>query len=156
MPAPTTTPAATPAATSTTPKKVSKKQIAIAVIGVLLIIFFTWPAKTEEEKAREASKQVAPESQPTSGVVIAIPGVWQGFTCVDGTKHANYNILVDNVYWEVRFDRDDNRIRPMYPRNLNPGSYDKVPVSANVFEFRIKPGQVKSAPIAWSLNNRRT
>ena len=97
------------------------------------------------------------KSQPTSGVIDAVPGVWQGFTCLDGTKHIDYSILVDDVYWEVRFDRDDRRIHPMYPRNFKAGSHDEVTASANVVEFRIKDGQAaKSAPIAWSINNKRT
>ncbi len=151
---PVATPAATPAA-ATPPQKVSKKMIWIAIIGALIITYLSWPEQTAEEKARAASKQNTAASQPTSGVIDAVPGVWQGITCLDGTKQISYSILMDNVYWKVRFDHDDRRIRSMYPRNFNPGSVDPVTVPCNTVEFMIITGQVaSSAPIAWSFVNK--
>jgi len=87
---------------------------------------------------------------------MAVPGKWQEVVCLDGSKHIDFSILVDNVHWLVRMDRDDNRVYNMYPRNWKPGSHLEITNSANVVEFSIKPGQaVEKAPIAWSINNNR-
>ena len=157
MATPTTTPAAT--ATPTKPSKMRQalNWVGFAVIPIIILLTVLFSTlRTEDNVGQAAGTQTASATQPTSGIITAVPNQWQGAISLDGTKQFGYTILVDDVYWLVRYDHDDNRIVKMYPRNYAPGSSLHISNACNVVEFSIVAGQrAEQAPIAWSLTNRK-
>ncbi|MEI7462839.1 MAG: hypothetical protein WCK03_00405 [Candidatus Taylorbacteria bacterium] len=170
--APTTAPAAppatrAPAATTTTPvavvpKKMSalQKWLMLLVSLVTLVIFMpkcNSGAVGEEKLSHKMNPTVKQNFNRAerSGVIIAVPGKWQGVTGFQG-KRIDMTIEVDDVHWLVRFDCDDNRIYKIYPRNWRENSHLENNNGFDTMEVSIEPGQkITEAPIAWAISERR-
>lgn len=168
MAATTTTASTTTAAPASAPvkPKIKKGRIWIAVIVGLLIILALVKSSSlssgssgsdgikYELRVNDLVKQSYTRAQQ-SGVIIAVPDKWQGVTAFNG-KRIDMDILVDDVHWIVRFDRDDSRIFKIYPRNWREKSHLENTVIFNTMEVKIEANQkVAEAPIAWAISEAR-
>ena len=175
MAKPTTAPtAATPApaaATTTTapapviPKpgmnKTTKWLLILVPLVIIMFMSKSSPSGSSgsdgikyELKVNDLVKQSYTRAQQ-SGVIIAVPDKWQGVTAFNG-KRIDMDILVDDVHWIVRFDRDDSRIYKIYPRNWREKSHLENTVIFNTMEVKIGANQkVTEAPIAWAISEAR-
>ena len=81
---------------------------------------------------------------------------WLGLSCFNLNKTITYYVLTDGVSWQVRFDRDTNKIYTLHPRNGN-GRHEKfqIPYAPNRTEWRVEPGQKTTrADIQWFISER--
>lgn len=107
--------------------------------------------KKQDEAARKQSEhELIP--QPMNAV-ISIDETWRGVVCLDPRMRIDSKILTDDVYWEIRYDKDDKKIYKLYPRNRDAKAHFEYPVGANVMEWRVSPGQpIKTALMAYSIH----
>ncbi len=162
VPATPVVPAA-PAATAVTPKrKLSKiEKLLLILVPVIIIIIFMPKCNSGAAGEEKLSHKMNPTVKQNfnraerSGVIIAVPGKWQGVTGFQG-KRIDMTIEVDDVHWLVRFDCDDNRIYKIYPRNWRENSHLENDNGFDTMEVSIEPGQkITEAPIAWAISERR-
>lgn len=94
--------------------------------------------------------------QPREGTIEIDSTTWRGMFC-GSSDCLDSKILTDDVWWEVRMDKDDNRIIPLYPKNWDKKKFVVVPEAqgANYLEWRIKPGQqISHGIIAFALHKK--
>lgn len=160
----------------------SKKTLMIVgSIVILLLTLILIPSKKDEPSQNKSVEGSSPFHSPTDLVEVR-PGVfvnrgiksipaqardemkiqsgvmeinnrdWRGVVNNDDRMRIDAKMLTEGVHWEVRLDRDDRRIHPMYPKGWKPGSHLEITNDFSVMEWRIKSGQEKDrAEIAWSI-----
>ena len=127
------------------------------VLG-LIIYGIGWAIHAPASKERGSSGNTT-SIQPlaTSGIVEINDREWKGAKCDDPNMHFVWNMLTDDVRWEVRLNRDDNRVFPCYPANWKPGSSLNITVPFNVVEWRIVPGQaITKGSVSWSVKPKNS
>ncbi len=126
--------------------KNNKKWGALIVGTIMAIVLWGYgyfkyhPAPQEQPMLPVVA--VSTQKQPLRGQIELNSTTWQG-VIVDSTECVDAKNLTDNVWWEMRLDKDDGRIFRLYPRNWNEKSILKIPDSkgANIVEWRIVAGQ---------------
>lgn len=136
-------------------KGLSTKQLMFG--GAALIILVVWLFSPSSPSSPDNKQSNA---QQNSGVIEIDSNEWRGVTCLDSTRRVDGSILTDEVWWEVRLDKDDRTIHQLYPRHMKPGSHWEIPNEFNVMEWRVSPNPTLNPPgtkarIAWSISPRR-
>ncbi|MEI6304593.1 MAG: hypothetical protein WCP09_01055 [Candidatus Taylorbacteria bacterium] len=162
-PAAATTKAVTPAMVIPPKQKMSKTQKWALLLAplIILIIFVSRSSPSGSSGSGDGlnpkMSEMVKQSYTTaheSGVIIAVPGKWQGVSVFG--RRVDMNILVDDVHWLVRFDHDDSRIFKLYPRNWREKSHLENTVGFNTIEVSIEPNQkLSQAPVAWAISETR-
>jgi|GEM_PF-4315233 len=81
---------------------------------------------------------------PTSGTLELNSVSWKGMTAESG-ECLDAKILTGDVWWEIRLDRDNDRIYRLYPKDWDGKKRMDDPDGrgASYVEWRIAPGQAK-------------
>jgi hypothetical protein len=131
--------------------------------GTVAILILTWlllpsSPKIENDPVRGELQQgeLRPPPQTSSGVIEINKDEWRGVTCLDGRMRIDGKLLTSGVWWEVRLDKDDGRIHPLYPRNYSPGKRLEITNGFNIMEWRIRSDQtIDHAQVIWSISPKR-
>lgn len=136
------------------------------VIGALVLMFLIgWAGyklghPQESGKGKSIISNTSSQSQqssPTSGVVEVDDVKWVGKVLMDSTKRLDARLVQPNdTYWQVRMDRNDQRIHTLFPNNAPDDRHLEITLGSwNVMEWRILPGQpVKKGTVAWVISPR--
>ena len=151
----------TPVTPGTDPKKTVTTRWQ-QIIGIIAILILTWVLFPSTPKVPDNQNGVEPPvvhplpPQPRSDTIEIVKRDWHGVTCTDDRMRIDGKILTTNVWWEVRLDKDDGRIYPLYPKNYSPGKHLEITNDFNVMEWRIKSDQTNDyAIVAWSISLKR-
>lgn len=113
-------------------------------------------SETSDSDTSAAAKATTGQlSTATMGSIEVGDEAWsQPIVCLDSTKRIDVKMLTQEIYWEVRFDREENRVRHLYPESLGEGSHFEETKSFNTIEVRLEPGvpQAHKATAAWTIS----
>ncbi|MFA6432284.1 MAG: hypothetical protein WCV82_00470 [Candidatus Paceibacterota bacterium] len=129
------------------------KVLAIVMLLGLIVYGVGVAIRNPDLLENSSQRKAAVATSPTSGVVDIDDTQWKEVICLDNTKSVVGNLLTDDVWWQIRLDKDPAKVYTLYPRNWKEGTTNKlVTPPANVTEWRVMPGQaIKTGKVAWKI-----
>ena len=129
--------------------------LVLIILGIIYLISSTAKKALQNEAARTKSVTQAPQEVSAlhgeaSGTFTLNTNTWQGVTRLEGGYEIGGKMLTPGVRWQVRLDKDDNRIYDLLPTDWAKSTTNVTTTPFNIREWRIKPGEaITNATFAW-------
>ena len=127
-------------------KNLDKKWLVAVVLivaaGIFTIVRY-FQTRSGNMHLFAGNTEVKVSAEPTQGSLeIDNSDDWgKELIAVSSAHSVHADIVTDNVWWQVRLDKNDARVYDLYPRNWT-GNYKNIETApAYTSQYRIRPGQ---------------